>query len=106
MTLRDKIENIKIEDSFRTKIGMMMFLSSVSHSENYFENASFLSYKNLLKKVSNKIEEWHDKRQCKLEQRNERFVKDEDYVELDASPTKFDSSENDDDNYTLDFNSI
>ena len=38
MTLRDKIENIKIEDSFRTKIGMMMFLSSVSHSENYFEN--------------------------------------------------------------------
>ena len=106
MTLRDKIENIKIEDSFRTKIGMMMFLSSVSHSENYFENSSFLSYKNLLNKVSNKIEEWHDKRQCKLEQLNERFVKDEDYVELDASPTKFDSSDNDEDNYTLDFNSI
>ena len=106
MTLRDKIENIKIEDSFRTKIGMMMFLSSVSHSENYFENQSFLSYKNLPNKVSNKIEEWHDKRQCKLEQLNERFVKDEDYVELDASPTKFDSSDNDEDNYTLYFNSI
>ena len=27
-------------------------------------------------------------------------------MELDASPTKFDSSDNDEDNYTLDFNSI
>ena len=33
-------------------------------------------------------------------------MKDEDYVELDASPTKFDSSDNDEDNYTLYFNSI
>jgi len=62
MTLQDKIENMQTEHNFRTKIGMMLFLSNVSHSENYFENNSFLDYKKLLCKVTNKIEKWYDKR--------------------------------------------
>ena len=38
MTLQDKIENMQTEHNFRSKIRMMLFLSNVSHSENYFEN--------------------------------------------------------------------
>ena len=62
MTLQDKIENMRTEQDFRTKIGMMLFLSNVSHSENYFENSSFLDYKKHLQKVCNKIDKWYDKR--------------------------------------------
>jgi len=97
MTLQDKIENMQTEHNFRSKIGMMLFLSNVSHSESYFDNNSFKAYKELLKKVTGKIEKWHDKRnQDGLN--GEKFLKDEDYVELDESPSKFDTcSENSDD---------
>ena len=61
---------------------MMLFLSNVSHSENYFENSSFLDYKKLLQKVTNKIEKWHEKRQCD-DELNEKFSKDEDFIELE-----------------------
>ena len=90
MTLQDKIENMQTEHNFRSKIGMMLFLSNVSHSENYFENDWFKAYKQVLEKVTAKIEKWHDKR--KLAGLNgEKFLKDEDYVELDESPSKFDT---------------
>ena len=62
MTLQDKIENMETEHNFRSKIGMMLFLSNVSHSENYFDNASFQDYKKQLNKVTNKIDKWYQKR--------------------------------------------
>ena len=92
MTLQDKIENMQTEQDFRTKIGMMLFLSNVSHSENYFENSKFLEYKKRLNKVANKIDKWYDKRQCDSEL-YQRFSKDEDYVEIDESPSKFESTD-------------
>lgn len=96
MTLQDKIENMRTEQDFRTKIGMMLFLSNVSHSENYFENSSFLDYKKHLQKVCNKIDKWYDKRQCDSNL-NMRFSKDEDYVEIDESPDKFESTDEEED---------
>ena len=83
MTLQDKIENMQTEHNFRSKIGMMLFLSNVSHSENYFDNKSFQDYKRLLQRVTNKIDKWYDKRQGDSELLNEKFSRDEDYVELD-----------------------
>ena len=62
---------------------MMFFLSNVSHSENYFDNKSFQDYKRLLQRVTNKIDKWYDKRQGDSELQNEKFSRDEDYVELD-----------------------
>ena len=95
MTLQDKIENMQTELNFCSKIRMMLFLSYVSHSENYFDNESFHSYKKLLSKVSNKIDKWYEKRQEDQNCMNERFSRDEDYVELAESPSKFDSSDDD-----------
>ena len=74
----------------------MLFLSNVSHSENYFENSGFLEYKKHLQKVSYKIDKWYDKRQCDSEL-NHRFAKDEDYVEIDESPSKFESTDEEED---------
>ena len=61
MTLQDKIENMEIERNFRSKIGMMIFMSNVSDAQSYFENNEFKEYKNLLSRVTRKIEKWHDK---------------------------------------------
>ena len=97
MTLQDKIENMQTEHNFRSKIRMMLFLSYVSHSENYFENDGFAAYKKLQQKVSNKIDKWYDKRQEDENCRNERFSRDEDYVELAESPSKFDSTDQEED---------
>ena len=72
---------------------MMFFLSNVSHSENYFDNKSFQDYKRLLQRVTNKIDKWYDKRQGDSELQNEKFSRDEDYVELDQSPSHFDSTD-------------
>lgn len=66
MTLQDKIENMRTEHNFRSKIGMMIFLSNVSHSELYFEKQSFQDYKRLLNKVTAKIDKWHQERQTNL----------------------------------------
>ena len=92
MTLQDKIENIQTEHNFRTKINLMLFLSNVSHCENYFENSSFQEYKKLLSKVANKIDKWHEKRQGDSEL-NEKFSRDEDFIELEQSPSKFESTD-------------
>jgi len=91
MTLQDKIENMQTEHNFRSKIGMMLFMSNVSHSENHFESNSFQNYKKLLSKVTTKIEKWYDNRDIGS-LNGEKFLKDEDYVELDHSPDKFESS--------------
>ena len=77
---------------------MMLFLSNVSHSENYFDNKSFQDYKRLLQRVTNKIEKWYDKRQGDSELLNEKFSRDEDYVELDQSPSHFDSTDEEENN--------
>ena len=55
------------------------------------ENSTFQDYKQLLKKVTFKIEKWYEKRRSGG-QNGEKFLKDEDFVELDESPDKFESS--------------
>ena len=91
MTLQDKIENMQTEHNFRSKIGMMLFLSNVSQADNYVENSTFQDYKQLLKKVTFKIEKWYEKRQSGA-LNGEKFLKDEDFVELDNSPDRFEDS--------------
>jgi len=91
MTLQDKIENMKTERNFWSKISMMLFLSNVTHSETYFESDPFIQYKKQLSKVTVKIEKWHDKQQSDSK-RAERFSRDEDFVELNSSPNKFETS--------------
>lgn len=95
MTLQDKIENMQTEHNFRSKIGMMLFLSNVSQSDNYVESSTFQDYKKLLKKVTFKIDKWYEKRQSGGIN-GEKFLKDEDFVELDQSPDKFESSSEED----------
>ena len=91
MTLQDKIENMEIERNFRSKIGMLIFMSNVSQAQNYFENPEFQEYKNLLSRVTRKIEKWHSKFGSK-EMHKEFFARDEEFIELDNSPTKFETS--------------
>ena len=91
MTLQDKIENMEIERNFRSKIGMMIFMSNVSQAQNCFENPEFQEYKNLLSRVTRKIEKWHSKFGSK-EMHKEFFARDEEFIELDNSPTKFETS--------------
>lgn len=47
------------------------------------------NYKRLLNRVTKKIEKWHDQK-SKLK---ECFENDEEYIEHEKSPTRFDSSE-------------
>ena len=91
MTLQDKIENMEIERNFRSKIGMMIFMSNVSQAQNCFENQEFQEYKNFLSRVTRKIEKWHGKFGSS-EMHKEFFARDEEFIELDNSPTKFETS--------------
>ena len=99
MTFQDEINHIELERKLRTvsnisihsflwqKIGLMRFLSTVKAKKNVFQSTGFQAYKTLLKKVSRKIDQWHG-----AEEIQEKFYNDGDYVELDRSPTKFESS--------------
>jgi hypothetical protein len=69
---------------------MMVFLSNIQETQNCFESEQFVNYKRLLQKVTNKIERWHEK--TEITGNKEHFEKDEEYIELDCSPTKFDTS--------------
>jgi soluble cytochrome b562 len=46
----------------------------------------FSDYKDLLNNVSNKIEDWHKKI---IEKKDGKFTNDDDFVEMQQSPTKF-----------------
>ena len=91
MTLQDKIENMAVERNFRSKIGLMILLSNVSNAQSCFDNTEFHDYKNLLSRVTRKIEKWHNK-YGKETMHKEFFARDEEFIELDNSPTKFETS--------------
>lgn len=46
-------------------------------------------YKFLLERVTNKIDDWH---KSVVEKRKGKFKRDEDFIELQPSPTKFHSN--------------
>ena len=96
MTLQDKIENMEIERNFRSKIGLMIFLSNVSQAQCHFGNSEFQEYKSLLSRATRKIERWHHKFDSNQKQK-EFFARDEEFIELDESPTKFDDSTSEED---------
>ena len=48
-------------------------------------------YKRLLDKVTNKIDKWHDGKK-----NGEQFVKDDDFIEVERSPTHFSSTSDED----------
>lgn len=58
-------------------------------------------YKTLLNKVSKKIDKWHEKNQRMVaiedpaQLSHRKFSRDEDYIEIDHSPTNFESSSSD-----------
>lgn len=54
------------------------------------DEKDMVKYKRLLDKVSRKIDQWHDE---KKNQNKEKFIKDDDYIEADGSPTHFSSSD-------------
>lgn len=56
------------------------------NAKNNDQKEEMTKYKRLLDKVSNKIDIWHHNSV------KQTFEQDEDYIELDKSPTRFDSS--------------
>jgi hypothetical protein len=101
------------------KIGLMVFLSTVKKNTkrveqprkpapgkrsntgsslsstapvDVFQSSGFQVYKTLLNEVSRKIDQWHAKNTFENQADQKKFFNDDDYVELDRSPTKFESS--------------
>lgn len=63
------------------------FINKKLALDNPLSDSNELSdYKDLLNRVSDKIEDWHKKI---IEKKDGKFVNDDDFVEMQQSPTKF-----------------
>lgn len=81
-----------IEKKLRAKIGVMVFLSKMVNAN--FNTPRMLNYKGLLNKVSRKIDVWHE------QIGKEKFQNDNDFVEDECSPSKFETSSEDEEPQT------
>lgn len=92
--MEDQINQMGLERSFREKITALIFLASQKMANSGLATqASFSRYKKLVYKVSQKIENWSNKRA----EVTEFFTNDDEFEEVDHSPTKFETSASEDD---------
>jgi hypothetical protein len=85
-TLDQTVDHMALEEKLRAKIGVMVFLSKIAKSKQSFETSGFQNYKILLNKVTHKIEKWHN------QIGREKFENDADFIEHEVSPSKFETS--------------
>ena len=85
-----KSQNQSVKSSLSNKNNRKSIYSKTQRkiSVKNIENNSFIEYKSLLKRVTYKIEAWY---QSITEKRKGKFMKDDEFIELQPSPTKFHS---------------
>ena len=87
---------MELEKSFREKITALIFLASQKMvNSGLATQSNFSRYKKLVYKVSKKIENWSNKRAEVME----FFTNDDEFEEVDRSPTKFETSGSEDGTY-------
>jgi len=95
--MEDQIKNMELEKNFREKITALIFLASQKMDSVFATQSAFFRYKKLVNKVSNKIENWYKNRANV----REFFTNDDEFEELDRSPTKFETSGSEDESQVV-----
>jgi len=86
--MEDQVKNMELEKNLRDKITALIFLASQKMDGDLATQSAFFRYKKLVNKVSKKIENW-SKNRANV---REFFTNDDEFEELDRSPTKFETS--------------
>jgi hypothetical protein len=81
--LRTSQQNIRKREFDKEKLFIRKIINISRNDENMEE------YKRLLDRVTDKIDVWH---QSIIDRKKGKFERDEDFIEIEASPTKFHSN--------------
>jgi len=98
LTMPELMGNYELEGNLKQKVVLSLFLSVVSQSnkslaEREVEKEKNNQYKRLLDKVSSKIDKWYSEVQT---QKVGVFRRDDEFIEIEHSPTKFDTDSEED----------